>query len=96
MADKSILRNPVGLEASIVSRMIIAPDHVELQAGTAALFRNYQRSARRSRQMTETLLQPDVTPLQPSQASTSRDRMRSHRVRKRYGLVPRRLLVSRT
>jgi hypothetical protein len=35
----------------------------------------------------------DVT---PSQASTSRDPMRSHLARKRYGLLPRQLLVSRS
>jgi hypothetical protein len=47
--------------------------------------------------MTETASQPDVTPLQPETGfSSSRDRMRSHRARKKYGLVPRRLLVSRS
>jgi hypothetical protein len=38
-------------------------------------------------------LMTDVT---PSQASTSCDRVRTHRARKKYGLVPRRLLVSCT
>jgi hypothetical protein len=37
-----------------------------------------------------------MTDVTPSQGSSSRDRMRTHRARKRYGLVPRRLLVSRT
>jgi hypothetical protein len=37
-----------------------------------------------------------MTDVTPSQGSSSRDRMRTHRARKRYGLVPRQLLVSRS
>jgi hypothetical protein len=49
-----------------------------------------------SSSMTETALQPDVTPLQPETGfSSSRDRVRSHRAQEN-GLLPRRLLVSRT
>jgi hypothetical protein len=46
--------------------------------------------------MTETASQPDVTRLQPETGfSSSRDRVRIH-ARKKYGLFPRWLLVSRT
>jgi hypothetical protein len=48
-----------------------------------------------SSSMTETASQPDVTPLQPETGfSSSRDRVGIHRAQE-YGLLPRRLLVSR-
>jgi hypothetical protein len=37
-----------------------------------------------------------MTDVTPSHGSSSHDRMRSHRARKKYGPFPRRLLVSRT
>jgi hypothetical protein len=49
-----------------------------------------------SSSMTETASQPDVTPLQPETGfSSSRDRVGIHRAQEN-GLLPRRLLVSRT
>jgi len=50
-----------------------------------------------SSSMTETASQPDVTPLQPETGfSSSRDRVGIHIHRaQEYGLLPRRLLVSR-
>jgi hypothetical protein len=37
-----------------------------------------------------------MTDVTPSPGSSSHDRMRSHRARKKYGLAPRQLLVSRS
>jgi hypothetical protein len=56
--------------------------------------RSYRSTIRMGRAPRATSsLMTDVT---PSRGSTSRDCMRSHRARKRYGLSPRKLLVSLT